>query len=200
MDLLQVTVVLLLVIDPFGNIPAVLAVLGRLDEGRWRRALLRELALAWCLLAAFAVAGEAILAHLGITPPALSVAGGVILFLISLRLIFASGAELFEDGYGDDPLLVPIATPLIAGPTALTTVVVFAGRGQVELPVLLGAVTLAVLACLPVLLAARHLERWLGRRGLMAVEKFTGLVLNLVAVNLMLEGLAAFLGLPPAAG
>lgn len=186
---MEIALLLFLVIDPFGNLPFVLAVLRRLDTHAYRRAILRELGLAFLILLGFALAGDAVLAYFRIDQASLQISGGIILFLISLKMLFQSSAAIFSGEYHDDPVLVPIAMPAIAGPGAITTLIILrnqqqAGLGEIMLA-LLGVLTLTAL----VLLAGRRLQRLLGERGIDAMEKLMGLILNMVAVNMVLSGI-----------
>jgi multiple antibiotic resistance protein len=191
-SLLEQTMLLVLVTDPFGNLPLVLSALGRLDAPAFRRAVLRESLFAFAVLLLFGWGGADLLHAFGITEPALHIGGGVILFLLSLHMIYGGPQGAFRDGYAADPLLVPIAVPAIAGPAAIATVMLL--RTQQQVP--LGRLALALLAALVVTLvtfwAGRRIAVWLGPRGLNALEKLTGLLLNLIAVNMMLEGLRRF--------
>lgn len=186
---MEIVLLLFLVIDPFGNLPFVLAVLRRLDNGAYRRAIVRELGLAFLILLGFALAGDAVLAYFRIDQASLQISGGIILFLISLKMLFQSSAAIFSSEYHDDPVLVPIAMPAIAGPAAITTLIILrnqqqAGLGEIVLA-LLGVLALTAL----VLLAGRRLQRLLGERGIDAMEKLMGLILNMVAVNMVLGGI-----------
>lgn len=191
MDLLSVLLPLLLVIDPFGNLPFVLAILGRLDGRRFTLAILREVTLAAMVLAAFALLGERLLLWFGIEQSSLHVAGGIVLFLIALKMIFGTDAELYTHGeqHADDPIAVPIAMPAIAGPSAMATVLFFASREDVSLGLLLVAIIIVSLVTLVILLIGRPIATWLGPRGLTALEKLSGMLLSVVAVNMMLTGL-----------
>lgn len=189
---MDMILLLFLVIDPFGNLPFVLAILRRLPARAYRLAVLRELAFAFALLLLFAAAGERIFAWLQLEQSSLRISGGIILFLISLKMIFQSAEAIFTDRYAENPLLVPIAVPSIAGPAAVTTVMLLRSQDQplsriaFALAVVLGATAL-------ILLAGRGLKRALGERGLLAMEKFMGLLLNLVAVNMIMQGLSDWL-------
>ncbi len=191
---MEITLLLFLVIDPFGNLPFVLAVLKDLSAPAYRRAVLREMLLAFGVLLLFAVAGEAILGYLRIDQSSLQISGGIILFLISLQMIFRSSAALFRDErYARNPILVPIAVPAIAGPATITTLMVLRGQQQVGL-LQIGAALLIVLTITAIIFwAGRHLQGFLGQRGMAAIEKFMGLLLNLVAVNMILQGLRSYL-------
>jgi multiple antibiotic resistance protein len=190
---MEITLLLFLVIDPFGNLPFVLAVLKDLSAPAYRRAVLREILLAFGVLLLFAVAGEAILGYLRIEQSSLQISGGIILFLISLKMIFQSASELFRDRYAQNPILVPIAVPAIAGPATITTLMVLRGQQQITL-LQIGAALLIVLTLTAgIFWSGRRLQAFLGQRGMAAVEKFMGLLLNLVAVNMILQGLRSYL-------
>ncbi len=193
MTLIESALLLFLVVDPFGNLPFVLAVLGNASLPEYRRAITREMLLAFLILLAFTFAGEQILGYLNIEQSSLVVAGGVILFLISLKMIFKSSAEIFEDRYRGNPLLVPIAVPALAGPSAMTTVMILRTQQQVPLEILLAALVMVFAVAWIIFLLGRGINAYLGPRGISALEKFMGLLLNLVAVNMMMQGIKGFL-------
>lgn len=193
MSLPEQVLLLVLVTDPFGNLPLVLAALGRLDAAAYRRAVLRESLFAFAVLLLLGWGGAGLLRTFGITEPALHIGGGVILFLLSLRMIYGGPQGAFQDGYAADPLLVPIAVPAIAGPAAIATVILLRTQQQVALGQLALGLLGALLVTLVTFLPGRRIARWLGPRGLNALEKLTGLLLNLIAVNMMLEGVRHFL-------
>ena len=188
MSTFEQVLLLVLVTDPFGNLPLVLAALGRLDAGAYRKAVLRESLFAFAVLMLLGWGGAGLLHTFGITEPALHIGGGVILFLLSLRMIYGGAQGAFQDGYAADPLLVPIAVPAIAGPAAIATVMLLRTQQQVPLGHLAVALLGALLVTLAMFLPGRQIAVWLGPRGLNALEKLTGLLLNLIAVNMMLEG------------
>jgi len=190
--MIETTLLLILVIDPFGNLPVVLSVLDGTSAAAYRRTILRETLLAFLVLVVFTLAGEPVLDYLNVERSSLVVAGGVILFLISLKMTFRSSAEIFEDSYGKDPLLVPIAIPSLAGPSAITTVMVLRTQ-QADLGNLLSALVAVFLVTCAVFLAGRELSSVLGRQGMRAMEKLMGLLLNLLAVDMILEGAKEFL-------
>lgn len=194
MSLIEVSLLLFLVIDPFGNLPFVLAVLSKLPFRRYVKTIVREMAFALGILILFALFGEKLMAYLNIERASLSIAGGIILFLISLKMIFASASEIFDERYSDDPLLVPIAMPAIAGPAALTTVAVLTTRQGVPVGRVIEALILVCLATLCIFLVGRQISALLGPRGINAMEKLMGLLLNLVAVNMIMHGTREFLG------
>ena len=185
-------VVLLLVVDPIGNIPIFVSVFRQVDPARRTRVILRECAIAYGVLIAFVFAGDAVLRLFGLSDPALTIAGGVILFLIALRMVFRSGAEAFGNLPAGEPFIVPLAIPSIAGPAAIATVVLFASSAPGRWPEWCGAVTIAVATTLVVLLFADRLARLAGERALAAFERLVGLILTAVSIEMLLRGIEAF--------
>jgi len=190
----ELAVLLFLVSDPFGNLPLVLATLRNLPETRYRRAVVRETIAAFVILALFAWAGDAILTRFGIAQASLHVAGGIVLFLISLRMIFEGASEITDERYQDDPWLVPIAVPWIAGPAALTTVIVLKTQSHVPLQEVLGALGVVFVMALVIFIFGRRVAGWLKPAGLKAIERFMGLLLCLLAVNMTLYGIKLYFG------
>ncbi|WP_297807463.1 MarC family protein [uncultured Methylophaga sp.] len=191
--MIESALLLFLVIDPFGNLPFVLAVLSGAEKHHYRKTILRETFLAFLILVVFVLAGEALLGYLNIERASLMVAGGVILFLISLKMIFQSAKDVFAGDYSRDSFLFPIAVPCLAGPSAITTVMILRSQQQTDLLGLLLALLAVLTATFIVFLLGRRLSDWLGERGIRAVEKLMGLLLNLVAVNMLLIGVRDFL-------
>ncbi len=201
MDLISVAILLFVVMDPLGNIPIFLAVLDKVAPDRRYKVLIRELLLALLLLLAFLYAGKYLLAFLGLSEAAIGVAGGIILFLIALKMIFPtpSSPRDDDDSLFDEPFLVPLAVPLIAGPSAMAVLLLVATAEPGRLGVWTLAVLLAWVANAAILLAAPQLKRVLGQRGLIATERLMGMLLVAIAVQMFLEGVSRYLGLPTAA-
>jgi MarC family membrane protein len=196
MDLIGAAILLFVVMDPLGNIPIFLAVLDKVPAERRYRVLIRELILALILLLLFLFVGKYLLAFLGLSEASVGVAGGIILFLIALKMIFPvprSSRGEYDDDH-DEPFLVPLAVPMIAGPSAMAILLLLA-TGE---PGRLGIWTLAVLlawgATAIILLAAPLLKRLLGQRGLIATERLMGMLLVAISVQMFLEGISRFLG------
>lgn len=189
MSLLSAMLTLFLVMDPLGNIPLFLVLLEDVSPRRRRWILLRESIIALGLLMAFLYAGPYILGFLQISQTALGLAGGVVLFLIALRMIFPVPGGMFGPTPEGEPFIVPIAIPLIAGPSAIATVMFFATRNRA-----LSEWSIAVLgawaASTLILLASTFLRRVLRRRGLIAVEKLMGMILLTVSVQMLLSELS----------
>jgi len=191
-EIFSAVVLLLLVIDPFGNVPVVMAAIGNAPAARRRRIVLRECLIAYAILAAFMVGGRTFLDWLQLSRESLAIAGGIILFLIALRMVFRHPEGLFGDVPGSEPFIVPLAVPAIAGPSALATVMLMASREPARLPEWMAALTVAMVVATLVLLAATRLTRLLGERGMVAIERLMGLVLTALAVQMLLDGIRAF--------
>lgn len=185
-------VILLLVVDPIGNIPLFVSVLRDFEPRRRVRIIIREWGIALATLLAFALLGKTILGVFGISDSSLTIAGGVILFLIALRMIFRRPEGVFGDAADTDPFIVPLAIPAIAGPTAIATVVLLVSRAPQRLPEWFAAITLAMLITLFLLLTAEGVSKLVGARGLLALERLMGLILTAVAVEMLLRGIESF--------
>jgi MarC family membrane protein len=193
-EIFSAIVLLLLVIDPFGNVPIVIAALPHASPARRRRIVVRECLIAYAILAAFMLGGRTFLDWLQLSPASLAIAGGIILFLIALRMVFRHPEGLFGDVPGSEPFIVPLAVPAIAGPSALATVMLMASREPARLPEWLAALTAAMVIATLVLVAASRLDRLLGERGMVAIERLMGLVLTALAVQMLLDGIRMFVG------
>ena len=191
-ELFSAAVLLTLVIDPFGNVPIVVSALASVPPARRFTVVLRECGVAYAILVAFMLGGRAFLKWMQLSETSLAIAGGIILFLIALRMVFRHPEGVFGDRTGAEPFLVPLAIPSIAGPSALATVMLLASRDPEHVVTWLGALTLAMVITTLVLLAAPRLQRMLGERGMLAVERLMGLVLTALAVQMLLNGVRAF--------
>ena len=193
MTLLSAVITLLLVMDPLGNVPSFLAVLREVPPERKRPIILRESLIAFAILLLFLVVGPGLMSLLRLEEPSLSIAGGIILFLIAIKMIFPKGKNLFSDLPAGEPLVVPLATPLIAGPSAMATVLLLVTREPDRLLEWGVAVTVACAITTAVLLLCNPLHRLLGERGLMAVQRLMGMLLTTIAVQMFLTGVRDFL-------
>jgi MarC family membrane protein len=189
-------VILVLVMDPIGNIPLFVSVLAQVEPQRRLRVIARECAIALLVLIAFVLFGRALLGLLGISDPSLTIAGGVILFLVALRMVFRHPDGLFGDArHGEpfsEPFIVPLAIPALAGPAAIATVVLQVSRAPERMLEWMAVVATGMLVTLVVLLAADRIARLLGERALTALERLMGLVLTAIAVEMLLRGIRAF--------
>ena len=188
-------ITLFLIMDPLGNVPIFLVVLERVAEHRRRYIILRELIIALIVMLLFLFAGPAMLRTLGISPEAVAIAGGLVLLIIAIRMIFPlRGSSVMGDDDEDhgEPLLVPLAIPLLAGPSLLATLMLRANSGNI-LQHTLPALLLAWAASAVILLASPFLYRIFGNRGLKAMERLMGLVLICISVQMLLNAFARVL-------
>lgn len=194
MSIYSAAITLFLVLDPLGNIPVFLGVLGNVDPRRRRTIILREMVIALIILSAFLFFGKYILRGMNISQPALSIGGGIVLFLIALRMIFPrrGGTADGETDGEDEPLIVPLAIPLIAGPSAMATLILFSTQAPDRLGEWMIALVAAWLAAALVLMSADFLRRVLGRRGLAALERLMGMILITMSVQMLLSGIEMF--------
>ncbi len=183
---------LLLVLDPFGNLPIFISVLQGVPPLNRRRVALREVVIAFLVLLAFMLGGGTFLALMRLSERSLEVAGGVILLIIAMRMIFTDDAGSYADDSGREPFIFPLAVPLLAGPSAMATVLLLASRQPERLMSWVGALTLAMAVSGIVLLAADRIRRLLGASMVSAIEKLMGLVLTAVAVEMILAGLKRY--------
>lgn len=193
MSILSAAVLLFVVMDPLGNIPMFLVALRDVDVSRRRYIVLRELLIALAILVLFLLTGRHVLQIFHISEPSLSIAGGIILFLIALRMIFRGEEGVFVEMPDREPFVVPLAVPYLAGPSSMATVMLLVTREPHRWLDWLVALGGAWLASALILYWSAELSRLLGRRGLTAVERLMGMLLTAVAVQMFLNGAGNFL-------
>lgn len=199
MSILSAAVILTLIMDPIGNAPIFKAVLGSLPTGRRLRIIVRELLIALAVLALFLFFGPQLLNAMKLTPPALGIAGGVVLFLVAIRMIFpGAGVAITVEG-DDEPFIVPLAMPMIAGPATITMVVLFTTREPDRVMDWLAALLIAWGISAAVLVASDFLLARIGDRGQRALVRLMGMILTAIAVQMLLNGFGEFLTSLPAA-
>ena len=193
MTILSAALLLFLILDPLGNIPVFLSMLRRLEPRRQRIVLARELLIALGVLMLFLWAGKYALEVMHLRQESVSIAGGIVLFLIGLRMIFPPPEGLMGDIPGGEPFIVPMAIPLVAGPSGMAAVMLMGSKD----PGRLGDWSLALLiawgATALILFCATALYRWLGTRVLTAVERLMGMLLVAISVQMLLDGLGLYL-------
>jgi MarC family membrane protein len=185
-------VLLLLVLDPFGSLPIFISVLQGVAPERRARVALREVAIAFAVLLAFMLGGQAFLGVMRLSERSLEVAGGVILLIIAIRMIFAGGSEAYASEGGREPFIFPLAVPLLAGPSAMATVLLLASRQPERIYEWIGALCTAMLVSGLVLVLADRIRKLLGDSVVSALEKLMGLVLTAIAVEMVLAGLKRY--------
>ncbi len=193
MDIVSATILLVLVMDPFGNMPLVISVLKHVAAPKRARVVLRECAIAYAVLLAFMFGGDKFMHLLRLSDNALAIAGGLILFLIALRMVFPHADGVHGDTGDTDTFIVPLAIPAIAGPSALATVLLLVSREPQRVFDWVAALSIAMLISTVVMISAQRISDWIGKRGVIALERLMGLVLTAIAVEMLLAGVERFI-------
>ncbi len=188
---LSATILLLLITDPVGNIPVFANALKHVPPERRPKVILREILIAFGLLLTFMFVGEGFLRVMNLSELSLQIGGGVILFLIALRMVFPSQSGEIDDVM-TEPLIVPLAIPAIAGPSALATVLLLVSQQPDKRMEWIGALCVTMIISAVVLVSAERILRVIGNRLVVAVERLMGLVLVSVAIEMMLRGAKTF--------
>lgn len=191
MTIFSISLVLFLIMDPIGNISCFLKMVEGMDPKKQRLILLREMLIALLVMVIFNYIGEGIYDLLQISDPAVRLSSGVILFLIAVQILFPNLTGIRENLPKEEPFIIPFAIPLIAGPSVLATIMLYAHMEQSQ-PVMLISILCAWLAALLVLIASKPLYKVMGDNGLMACEKLMGMVLVLLAIQRFLDGVEQY--------
>lgn len=186
MPVFAMTFSLFFVLNSLGNIPLFVALLTKFEIKRQRQIILRELLIALCILLLFNFFGDDVLKMLGISQPVLGVAGGTLLFIIALGMIFPRPLDSSESKRSE-PLIVPLATPIVAGPGAITTVMVYAEQLQ-NVWITSTIILLAWIPTFIILLLSSNIKYFLGKKGLLACQKLGGMLISLIAVQMICTG------------
>lgn len=191
MTLFWVTMSLFLVMDSVGNIPLYMTILKDIPSKRQFAIIFREMLIALLVIILFNFAGDGLLKLLHIHPQTVEIAGGIILFLLSLKMIFPE--EQAESSYVriKEPFIVPLAIPLVAGPAVLATVMLFSRKVDNSF-IMISAIAIAWVASLLVLLTSPFLSKFLKEKGLMALERLMGFILVLLSVEMFINGVLGF--------
>jgi MarC family membrane protein len=192
MSVLSATILLILIMNPLGNLPFFIATLKSVDKKRHTRIIIRETFFAYLVLIIFMLFGRIFLQSVQITEQALGISGGIILFLIAIRMIFPERKDGDEKQLEGEPIFVPLAIPMTAGPGALTTVMLFSTTQPDKKLVWIVAITVASIVVGIVLLGGRYLSKYFGERGLIALERLSGMMLTAMAVQMFLSGINAY--------
>ncbi|GHA11325.1 UPF0056 inner membrane protein [Arenicella chitinivorans] len=192
MTFLSAALLLFLVMDPLGNIPLYLTALKNVEPARRVKVIMRELLIALLVMVIFLFSGQAFLSALHISEPALTATGGIILFLIAIKMIFPPANET-DVKNEEEPFIVPLAIPYVAGPSALATLLLIMNGEPEKWPVWLGALFAAWLVTGVILLAAGPLAKILRNRGLIAIERLMGMILVAIAIQMLMDGIAEFI-------
>jgi MarC family membrane protein len=192
---LSATVLLIVITDPLGNLPLFISNMGRVRPERRIKVILRECGIAFAVLVAFMLFGTQILALLGLTEETLKITAGVILFLIAINMVFpGTGVAVGREEYSGEPFIVPIAIPLISGPSAMVTSMLIAGSDPGRMPEWIAAAAVTIAVTLVAFLASSKLRDALGEQAINAIEKLMGLILTAISIEMLLDGIAAYVG------
>lgn len=193
MSIASAAILLFLILDPLGNVPVFLGLLKPLPPARRRRVLVRELLIALTVLMVFLWAGQWVLQAMHLRQESVSIAGGIVLFLIGIRMIFPTGEGLFGDTPEGEPFIVPMAIPLVAGPSGMAAVMLLGSQAPDRMGAWTLALLIAWLGTAVILYSATYLYRLLGRGVLIAVERLMGMLLVALSVQMLLDGVGAYL-------
>ncbi len=193
MDTFSAAVMLFLIMDPLGNLPVFLSILRHLDPKRRRKVMMRELLFSLAIMMAFLLAGQQILDFLNLRQEAVSIAGGIILFLIAIKMIFPSEGGVTGLAAGEEPFLVPMAIPMIAGPSILASLLLLANQEPTRMVDWSLALLMAWGASAVILMFYELFNKLLGERGLTAVERLMGMLLVMISVQMLLDGVHHYL-------
>lgn len=193
MDTMSAALLLLLIMDPLGNIPVFLSVLERVEPARRRYVLARELLISLGILVVFLFFGRPLLNVFSLQEESIGIAGAIVLLIIAIRMIFPSDRNWTDDLPEGEPFIVPMAIPFIAGPSVLATLMLLTSREPERLWDWSLALGLAWIANGIILMGSTFLYRFLGKRGLIAMERLMGMLLVAIAVQMFLSAFETYL-------
>ena len=196
MTMLSAALLLFLILDPLGNIPVFLGLLKPLPAHRRRIVLARELLIALGVLFVFLWVGKYVLEAMHLRQESVSIAGGIVLFLIGLKMIFPTPEGMFGDLPDGEPFIVPMAIPMVAGPSGMAAVMLFGTQEPDRMLDWTLALVIAWLGTAAILFSATYLYKVLGMRALTAIERLMGMLLVALSVQMLLDGIGAYLGAP----
>ena len=193
MTLFSAAATLLLIMDPFGNVVMFNSILSKIPVERRRKVLIREVLIAFGVLMTFLLVGAPLLGFLGLEQSSLSLAGGILLFLIAIGMVFPNRAVQLGVPGDDEPFIVPLAIPMIAGPSGIAFLLLLASKEPGRLPEWMAALTAASAISAGILIMGERVARLLGARGMRATERLMGMLLILIAVQMMTDGISLYL-------
>ena len=196
MTTLSAALLLFLILDPLGNIPVFLSLLKPLPAKRQRIVVARELLIALGVLFGFLWCGKIVLDAMHLRQESVSIAGGIVLFLIGLKMIFPSPEGMFGDSIEGEPFIVPLAIPMVAGPSGMASVMLLGSQNPERMGDWSLALLLAWAAAAAILFSATTLYKILGQRVLVAVERLMGMLLVAISVQMLMDGIATYLHTP----
>lgn len=192
MDTWSAATMLFLIMDPLGNLPVFMSILKTIEPKRRKWVLARELAFSLIIMMVFLYSGQAVLDFLNVKQQAVSIAGGIILFLIAIRMIFPQPGGAVVPSNDQEPFLVPLAIPMVAGPSILAALILLANQDPNRMTDWTIALLSAWLVSATILMFSGTLHRLLGERGLTAVERLMGMILIMISIQMFLDGIGNY--------
>jgi len=195
MDTWSAAITLFLIMDPLGNLPVFMSVLKTIEPKRRRVVLARELLFSLIIMFTFLFSGQVVLDFLNVRQESVSIAGGIILFLIGLKMIFPQPGGVTGLASDEEPFIVPLAIPMIAGPSVLAALILLANQDHsrmLDWSMALGAAWVATAA---ILMLSSTFHRILGERGLTAIERLMGMILIMISIQMLLDGIGNYYSL-----
>lgn len=192
MDTWSAATMLFLIMDPMGNLPIFMSILKTIEPKRRRIVLIRELLFSLAIMFLFLFSGQAMLDFLNVKQEAVSIAGGIILFLIAIRMIFPQPGGVMPSNSDQEPFLVPLAIPMISGPSILAALILLANQDPTRMTDWSIALLSAWGLSAAILMFSGPLHRLMGERGLTAVERLMGMILIMIAIQMFLDGIGNY--------
>lgn len=191
-DILSAATMLFLIMDPLGNLPIYMSVLKSIDKKRRIWVIFRELCIALIILFVFLFSGQALLDFLQVEQETVSIAGGIILFLIAIKMIFPKPGGVMNLPEGEEPIIVPLAVPMIAGPSTMAALILLANQQPDKMAYWSVALLIAWGLSAIILMLSGTFHRLLTDKGLRAVERLMGMILVMIAIQMLLNGVTAY--------
>ncbi len=194
MDIWSAAIMLFLIMDPLGNLPIFMSVLKSIEPKRRRIVLARELLFSLAIMLIFLFSGQGVLNFLNVKQQTVSIAGGIILFLIAIRMIFPQKGKHEDDIHEQEPFIVPLAIPMVAGPSILAALILLANQDPMRMTDWTIALVSAWAVSAAILMFSSSLHKLLGERGLIAVERLMGMILVMISIQMFLDGVGNYYG------
>jgi multiple antibiotic resistance protein len=195
MDTWSAAITLFLIMDPLGNLPVFMSVLKTIEPKRRKIVLARELLFSLIIMFTFLFSGQVVLDFLNVRQESVSIAGGIILFLIGLKMIFPQPGGVTGLASGEEPFIAPLAIPMIAGPSVLAALILLANQDHSRMLDWSMALGAAWLASASILMLSSKIHRLLGERGLIAIERLMGMILIMISIQMLLDGIGNYYSL-----
>ncbi|MEP1447962.1 MAG: YhgN family NAAT transporter [Paraglaciecola sp.] len=195
MDTWSAAITLFLIMDPLGNLPVFMSVLKTIEPKRRRLVLARELIFSLIIMFTFLFSGQIVLDFLNVRQESVSIAGGIILFLIGIKMIFPQPGGVTGLTPGEEPFIVPLAIPMVAGPSVLAALILLANQDHSRMLDWSMALGAAWLASATILMLSSNLHKLLGERGLTAIERLMGMILIMISIQMLLDGIGNYYSL-----